>query len=96
MPSSRPNRSATRARSGTGEPRWDSSAGGVTGSEAGETYDGSPAAEEFARRTGVLPGLGEVFNFGIVSMRQLNDSLLFDSRWVRSVTHSSRVGCAPS
>ena len=47
--------------------------------EAGETYDGSPAAEEFARRTGVLPGLGEVFNFGIVSMRQLNDSLLFDS-----------------
>ena len=47
--------------------------------EAGEIYDGSPAAEEFARRTGVLPGVGQVFNFGIVSMRQLNDTLLFDS-----------------
>lgn len=47
--------------------------------EAGENYDGSPAAEEFARRTGVMPRVGQVFNFGIVSMRQLNDTLLFDS-----------------
>ncbi|CAN5459575.1 hypothetical protein BH10ACT3_BH10ACT3_01380 [soil metagenome] len=45
--------------------------------EAGETYDGTPAAEEFARRTGVLPGVGEVFNFGLVSMLAMNDSLLF-------------------
>jgi hypothetical protein len=47
--------------------------------EAGENYDGSPAAEEFARRTGVLPQVGEVFNFGIVSMRELNGKLLFDT-----------------
>lgn len=47
--------------------------------EAGEKYDGSPAAEEFARRTGVLPRAGNVFNFGIVSMRSVNSKLLFDS-----------------
>jgi hypothetical protein len=47
--------------------------------EAGETFDGSPAAEEFARRTGVLPSVGEVFNLGVVSMRQLNSTLLFDA-----------------
>jgi len=47
--------------------------------EAGENYDGSPAAEEFARRTGVLPRLGQVFNFGLVSMRELNSTLLFDA-----------------
>jgi hypothetical protein len=47
--------------------------------EAGETFDGSPAAEEFARRTGVLPEVGEVFNLGVVSMRQLNSTLLFDA-----------------
>ena len=45
--------------------------------EAGETYDGTPAAEEFARRTGVMPKVGQVFNFGLVSMLDLNDSLLF-------------------
>ncbi|HTO00245.1 MAG TPA: hypothetical protein VL068_06180 [Microthrixaceae bacterium] len=47
--------------------------------EAGETYDGTPAAEEFARRTGVLPELGEVFNFGLVSMKALNSQLLYGS-----------------
>ncbi len=47
--------------------------------EAGEKYDGTPAAEEFARRTGVLPRAGQVFNFGIVSMRSVNSKLLFDS-----------------
>ena len=47
--------------------------------EAGENYDGSPAAEEFARRTGVLPQVGQVFNFGLVSMRDLNSKLLFDA-----------------
>lgn len=47
--------------------------------EAGENYDGSPAAEEFARRTGVLPAVGEVFNFGLVSMRDINSKLLFDA-----------------
>ncbi len=47
--------------------------------EAGEKYDGTPAAEEFARRTGVLPRAGQVFNFGIVSMRSINSKLLFDS-----------------
>ena len=47
--------------------------------EAGENYDGSPAAEEFARRTGVLPRPGQVFNFGLVSMRDLNSKLLFDA-----------------
>ncbi|MEZ5238128.1 MAG: hypothetical protein R2716_04030 [Microthrixaceae bacterium] len=40
---------------------------------------GVPAVEEFARRTGVMPPVGSVFNFGIVSIRQLNDSLLFDA-----------------
>ncbi|MHB1139716.1 MAG: hypothetical protein ACYC2O_12230, partial [Microthrixaceae bacterium] len=45
--------------------------------EAGESYDGTPAAEEFARRTGVEPAVGEVFNFGLVSMLQTNDRLLF-------------------
>ena len=45
--------------------------------EAGESYDGTPAAEEFARRTGVQPGLGEVFNFGLVSMLEVNERLLF-------------------
>ncbi|MCO5319225.1 MAG: hypothetical protein M9942_12395 [Microthrixaceae bacterium] len=47
--------------------------------EPGEDYRGSPAAEEFARRTGLLPPVGSVFNFGIVSMRQLNSGLRFDS-----------------
>ncbi len=47
--------------------------------EAGENYDGSPAAEEFARRTGVQPRAGQVFNFGLVSMRDLNSKLLFDA-----------------
>lgn len=47
--------------------------------EAGENYDGSPAAEEYARRTGVLPRLGQVFNFGLVSMRGVNSQLLFDA-----------------
>jgi hypothetical protein len=47
--------------------------------EAGENYDGTPAAEEFARRTGVEPRAGQVFNFGIVSMRDLNSKLLFDA-----------------
>ncbi len=45
--------------------------------EAGESYDGTPAAEEFARRTGVEPELGQVFNFGLVSMLDVNDRLLF-------------------
>lgn len=40
---------------------------------------GTPAAEEFARRTGVTPPIDSVFNFGIVSMKSLNDRLLFDS-----------------
>ncbi len=56
-----------------------SNGGGPTVPEVVESYDGSPAAEEFARRTGVLPPVGSVFNFGIVSMRQLNSRLLFDS-----------------
>lgn len=48
--------------------------------DAGERYDGSPAAEEFARRTGYLPQPGQVFNLGLVSMRRLNESLLFGAR----------------
>lgn len=47
--------------------------------EAGETYDGTPAAEEFARRTGVMPKLGAVFNLGLVSMKNLNSRLLYGS-----------------
>lgn len=47
--------------------------------EAGENYDGTPAAEEFVRRTGVEPRVGQVFNFGIVSMRDVNSKLLFDA-----------------
>ena len=42
-----------------------------------DDYDGSPAAEEFAWRTGVMPAVGEVFNFGLVSMKRLNDRMLF-------------------
>ena len=45
--------------------------------QIGDDYDGSPAAEEFAWRTGVMPAVGEVFNFGLVSMRRLNDRMLF-------------------
>lgn len=48
-------------------------------SPALEDYEGSPAAEEFAWRTGVLPAVGEVFNFGLVSMRRLNEKMLFGS-----------------
>lgn len=49
--------------------------------EAGEKYRGSgtPAAEEFARRTGVIPPMGSVFNFGLVSMVTVNDRLLYDA-----------------
>lgn len=49
--------------------------------EAGERYRGSgtPAAEEFARRTGVNPPIGTVFNFGLVSMTTVNDRLLYDA-----------------
>ncbi len=47
--------------------------------EAGESYDGTPAAEEFARRTGVMPALGAVFNLGLVSMKSLNSQLLYGS-----------------
>jgi hypothetical protein len=38
---------------------------------------GTPMAEEFARRSGVSPEVGEVFNFGIVSMTEVNDRLLY-------------------
>lgn len=48
--------------------------------DAGEEYAGSPASEEFARRTGVMPEVGQVFNFGLVSMRRVNSSLLFGAR----------------
>lgn len=61
------------------EPTEDPTAPLVDPPEAGERYDGSPAAEEFARRTGVEPRRGEVFNFGIVPMLELNASLLFDA-----------------
>lgn len=40
-------------------------------------YVGTPMAEEFARRSGISPALGEVFNFGIVSMTKVNDRLLY-------------------
>ncbi len=49
----------------------------VVAPDTTERFAGSPAAEEFARRTGVLPKLDQVFNFGLVSMRQLNSKLLF-------------------
>lgn len=54
---------------------------GVVPPDAGERYGGTgtPAAEEFARRTGVTPPRGSVFNFGLVSMRSVNERLLFDS-----------------
>ncbi|MCB1256714.1 MAG: hypothetical protein KDB26_06395 [Microthrixaceae bacterium] len=39
----------------------------------------TPAAQEFARRTGVTPPVGSVFNFGLVSMLSVNGRLLFDS-----------------
>lgn len=62
------------------EPSGDGAGGEeVVEPEAVEDYHGSPAAEEFARRTGVLPPVGSVFNFGIVSMVKLNSTLLFDS-----------------
>jgi hypothetical protein len=40
-------------------------------------YVGTPMVEEFARRSGVSPAVGEVFNFGIVSMAKVNDRLLY-------------------
>lgn len=48
--------------------------------DTGGTYDGTPAAEEFARRTGVMPKVGQVFNFGLVSMLDLNDNLLYGAK----------------
>ncbi|MCZ7628436.1 MAG: hypothetical protein M5U19_04995 [Microthrixaceae bacterium] len=65
----------------SGAPAGDDPAGTDNAIETGsvESYNGSPAAEEFARRTGVLPPVGSVFNFGIVSMRTLNSRLLFDA-----------------
>lgn len=44
---------------------------------APQTYVGTPVAEEFARRTGVSPKLGQVFNFGVVSLEKVNRRLLF-------------------
>lgn len=45
--------------------------------EAPGVHVDTPLAEEFARRSGVSPKLGEVFNFGIVSMEKVNERLLF-------------------
>jgi hypothetical protein len=47
--------------------------------KVGDVHDGAPAAEEFARRTGVTPEGDEIFNFGIVSLLAANERLLFDA-----------------
>jgi hypothetical protein len=51
------------------------SAGGVQAFETGEEFEGSPAAEEFARRTGTVPREGEVFDMGIVQVIGANQHL---------------------
>jgi hypothetical protein len=43
----------------------------------GDVFDGFPAAEEFARRTGVVPEGRQIFNFGLVSLVSTNERLLF-------------------
>lgn len=45
--------------------------------KVGDIHDGAPAAEEFARRTGVTPEGEEIFNFGIVSLLAVNERLLY-------------------
>lgn len=45
--------------------------------EEGAFYEGTPAAEEFTRRTGVEPAPGEIFNLGVVDLRSTNDRLDF-------------------
>lgn len=42
-------------------------------------YRASAITQEFARRTGVEPRVGQVFNFGLVPMLQANDALHFGS-----------------
>ena len=42
-------------------------------------YRASAITQEFARRTGVEPRVGQVFNFGLVPMLQANDALYFGS-----------------
>ncbi len=44
-----------------------------------DLFAGTPLTEEFARRTGVHPDVGEVFNLGLVAMNRANDRLLFDA-----------------
>jgi len=39
--------------------------------------DRTPMVEEFSRRTGVTPRMGEVYNFGIASMVSVNERLLY-------------------
>jgi hypothetical protein len=53
------------------------SAGGVQAFTTGEEFDGSVASEEFARRTGVEPAEGELFDMGIVQVIGANQSLDF-------------------
>jgi hypothetical protein len=43
--------------------------------EPGEDVDGEPAAEEFARRTGVVPGKDQLLDLGIVQVLAANRSL---------------------
>jgi hypothetical protein len=45
--------------------------------QVGDIYEGQPAAEEFARRTGVTPVGEEIFNFGMVSLLATNERLLY-------------------
>ncbi|GIU83558.1 MAG: hypothetical protein KatS3mg008_0333 [Acidimicrobiales bacterium] len=55
------------------------SASGALAFEVGDVFEGQPASEEFARRTGVEPRPGELFNMGIVSLIAANEELHFDA-----------------
>lgn len=51
------------------------SAGGVQAFTTGEEFEGSLASEEFARRTGVVPREGQIFDMGIVQVIGANQNL---------------------
>lgn len=62
--------------------------------DGGTDYHASAITREFARRTGVEPRAGEVFNFGLVPMLQSNAALYFDTEVGAMGTTLSRAGIA--
>lgn len=45
--------------------------------QVGDIFEGQPAAEEFARRTGVTPEGEDIFNLGLVSLLATNERLRY-------------------